>query len=401
MPEQMDAGLLRHVLQELNWESAWIQPDRYEVWASPDDISELILPLNPVADDFKGLMDRATKTLRSVEGTRFESIEAQLKVMQDAGLKTTQWKKETALPPGLIEWEQGEQIYELAGEQLAAAAKGTVDKRRYHGNRSSYLAKKFLANTYMGVPGPGSYIVTALTPVNRLFYVSQAAEHRSEGSREKLLDPERVSGSDIIQTFTTAMASVVDALSDYSRAPRVEPFLESVQDGVSYEFVKSLAGIISGGDTLVTVSREMDNQTEKEFHFEAHDAQVLNKARDALSQDASPTTYDLVGEVTLLSRETGGGERVVRLDVASGSETFRKARIRLSAEWYALALEAHRTESLLRVRGMVEREHNLHWMYSPETVEIMPLGSAQKDTTKTGEQGDLLQEITRPTQPEA
>ena len=51
-----------------------------------------------------------------------------------------------------------------------------------------------------------------------------------------------------------------------------------------------------------------------------------------------------------------------------------KARVRLDAKQYEMALEAHRQEASLQVKGALNREGSLYWMYQAERVSIVATG---------------------------
>lgn len=355
----------------------WTREDRqvptsYEVWESPDGLREALIPLDQSAGDYMGLLERASSVVRRSDPHLFDQIVREHEMKRGADLAETRWQKETSLPSGLITWLSGEEMHLRAREQLSASAKATAEKRRYHGNHSAFLAKSFLDSSYMAAPAAGSFIVTALTPARLSFYVSQAAEKRAQSSDARLMDPEKVSGAEILRTYETALDALSECLRSYAKTPRVEPFLEAVSSGVSYEMTKSLSELVAGGDTSITIMREGRRREPKQVIFEAPSAQVLARATTALSRDVEPMTVSLLGEVTLLSRQHGGGERVIRLDVtAGGGGAVRKARVRLDAEQYERALAAHQREGFLRVQGLLEREGNLYWMYSPTTVDIV------------------------------
>ena len=78
-----------------------------------------------------------------------------------------------------------------------------------------------------------------------------------------------------------------------------------------------------------------------------------------------------VGEVVLLSHASATDERVIRLVIDSGSSA-KKARVRLTADQYRAALEAHTHDAMLRVSGCLEREGNFYWLYGAANVEIVP-----------------------------
>lgn len=83
----------------------------------------------------------------------------------------------------------------------------------------------------------------------------------------------------------------------------------------------------------------------------------------------------LVGEVTLLSRDNDHEERVIRLDVVKGG-AVRRARVRLTAEQYEAAVQAHREERRISATGSLEKEEGS----SGSTVPVVSRSSTRRQT---------------------
>lgn len=361
--------LLRFIAERTGWIRTGGVEGTFEAWGSRDGQDEVLLPLNASAGDFERLVGKAEKRLRSQDPSLVARLIEERVMKREAHLLTTQWRKETALPSGLIMWDEGEGMYSRAREQMVAAAKASAERRRYHGNRSAYLAKNFLEDTLMGLPQAGSYVIQALTPANNAYYLSESAEKRARASSRRLVDPERVSGKEIIDLLETSLDALRECLNAYARSPRLEPFEESVATGVSYELTKSLSELVADGE--IEISFSSDSAPPRKIVFTPPEAEVLERATTALAQDTEPTITLVEGEVTLLSREAGGSDRVIRLDTASAGLSFRRLRVHLSAEQYDIAMQAHREERAVRVHGRIEREGNLHWMYAADSLTLV------------------------------
>lgn len=383
MNEELSMTSLTALLRHFDWAPASKNPGLYEIWQPPkDEFAEVLIPLDPLRGDYGQLLASAQHLILQRYGQAAANLVADMQMRTRALLAATRWKKETVLDAGLISWEQGEGLYACARAQLGASAKAAKEKRRYHGSASSYLAKNFLDNTLMGQTSIGSFVITAYTPSGQHFYTSQRAEEHAHERPQDLWDSERVSGGEILDTFQQALEAVRTNLDEYKRIPRVEPFLEAVSAGVSFEFTRALAKLVEGGDAAVEIERDaMGGQSATsrvEIAFDAVEAPVLTKVMNAFAVDPEPEDVTLVGEVTLLSRELGRGDRVIRLDVSGRGQTHRKARVRLDAEQYEVALEAHRQELPLRVTGSLEREGKIYWMYLAEGVA--PVGDDTVDS---------------------
>jgi len=79
---------------------------------------------------------------------------------------------------------------------------------------------------------------------------------------------------------------------------------------------------------------------------------------------------------------------VVRLDVLSGT-TARKVRVRLKADDYDIAVDAHRDNLALRVTGRQEVEGRFYWLYDPESIELVTIENADRMSRKS----TLIQDV--------
>lgn len=367
---EMLTALLRH----FEWAPRSRTSNLYEVWGSGgDEEEEVLVPLDPQRGDFDMLLQRARRSVISQYGVAARRLWETLEMQTRAFLDVTQWKKQTALEAGIIGWEQGEAQYAAARAQLIASAKSSREPRRYHGNASSYIAKRFLENSFMGQTDIGSFIITAYTPSSQRFYLSRSAEER-HAAEPPMWETESISGRDILGTFEHALKAVREGLNDYKKRPQAELFLDMVADGVSYEFTRALSEMIAGGDAAVEIRRQglgEEQSSSGEVAFDAAEAPVLDKVANLFVAESEPQNVTLVGEVTLLSRSSDEPHRVIRLNIASGAD-IRKTRVRLSDEQYRLAMEAHREEAALRVTGRLEKEGNQYWLYNAEDVTVVP-----------------------------
>jgi hypothetical protein len=386
-------------LRHFEWSPTSRNPGRYEVW-TPDEepeSEEILVPLDPQRGDYNVLMERARRALLTHYGRAARDVSAILDMRTNAALDTTHWKKETHLDAGVIGWEDGETLYIAARAQLVASAKASKEARRYHGNASSYVAKQFIEKSFMGQTDIGSFIITAYTPSQQRFFTTKSAEDRADLKPSALFETERVTGRDILNTFERALQAVRSGLDEYRKTPRVEIFLETVQEGVSYEFTKALSKITSTGNSAIEILRQpgLDDheRLKSEFAFDAVEAPILDRVANTFALDPEPQNVTLVGEVTLLSRSED--TRVIRLDIEDGADV-RKARVRLTSEQYEMAIEAHHEEASLRVRGILERDGNLYWLNHASDVSIVESAEAH-ELTPRAKRAPALPSADRPT----
>jgi hypothetical protein len=143
--------ILTALMRHFEWAPRSRTSNLYEVWGPEDDEDEEVLvPLDPQRGDFAVLLQRARRSVISQYGIAARRLWDTLELQTKALLDATQWKKQTALEAGIIGWEQGEAQYASARAQLIASAKSSREARRYHGNASSHIAKRFIENSFMG-----------------------------------------------------------------------------------------------------------------------------------------------------------------------------------------------------------------------------------------------------------
>jgi hypothetical protein len=388
-PEDRSIETVTALLRYFDWSPTARLPGVYEIWSPEDnEREELIIPLDEGRGDFRRLLDRAINALISQYGKAARDVVATLEMRTRAQLDETKWRKESALAAGLIGWEQGETLYGAARAQLIAAAKSAREPRRYHGHSSAHVARRFLDETLMGQTAAGSYIITAFTPANGRFYLTRSAEEHAI-TRPELFE-EVVSGREILNVFESAVNAIRQGLDEYKRSPTVELFAETVQAGVSYEFARALSEILATGDTEIAIEKQRPGSERPivaNVAFDAVEGPILSSVAISFAEDPEPQDVTVVGEVTLLSRSSETSDRLIRLNIARGADV-RKARVRLTAEQYELAMEAHQLEANLTVSGRLEREGNLYWLYDAREVALV--SQSDEDDVAPRPQSSLL-----------
>jgi hypothetical protein len=367
------AETLTALLRHFHWAPTSKEPGRYEVWTTQDSPGdEVVIPLDPEKGDFSGLLNRARYALLSHYGRPAYDLLDMLTAQVNAALDATQWHKETALPPGMIGWHEGEDLYASARAQLSAIAKSSKQPRRHHGSASWYISKTFLDNSYMGQTEINSFVITAHTPSRMRFHVSR---HSEEVHVSRPREAQTISGRVIIDNFENALKAVTGALEDFIRQPKIEIFNDTIEVGVSYELVRALSKFTQGSESAIKIDRNASSEEHRapvEIAFAPTAAPILDRVANAFVLDPQPQGVTLQGEVVVLSRETDreGLARIIRLNV-EGASDINKVRVRLDADQYELAMEAHRREASLQVRGRLEKENNRWWLYNATDLEIV------------------------------
>ena len=375
----IEADALTALLRHFDWSPRSKVPGRFEIWVTHSsgdegEDNEILVPLDPTRGDFPGLLDRARRRVLSHYGKSAYDLLGMLQAQASAALDETQWLKETALPPGMIGWQDGEDLYVSARDQLSAVVRSSRQPRRYHGSANWYLSRTFLESCYMGQTDIGSFIISAHIPSRTRFHVSRRSE------RVRIAEPnnsETISGRAIVDNFETALNAVVESLAIFKREAKLEVFSDAVSEGVSAELVRALSKFTQNSESAVRIDRSRQSPDDPpprlvEISFDPTVSPVLDRAANALVLDPEPTGVTLQGQVSVLSREITNDvlARVIRLNV-EGAAGINKVRVPLDADQYELAMEAHRHEKSLRVTGRLERENKLWWLYNAGDVGIV------------------------------
>ena len=209
-----------------------------------------------------------------------------------------------------------------------------------------------------------------LLHIRLLIVVSISLKHSEELRWSNPRKAESIASEEILLTFENALRAIRSVLDEHKGRPRTDSFLETVDEGVSFEFARALSQFTSHSESAIRILRQEGSERSAEFAFTPVESPVIEKAANLLALDPEPQDVTLVGEVTLLSRSVAGQDQLIRLNIEEGADV-RKARIRLSAEQYEIAMEAHRREASLQVSGRLEKEGKLYWLYEPTNVSIV------------------------------
>ncbi|WP_156720783.1 hypothetical protein [Mycobacterium sp. Root135] len=371
-PGANDPQSIYVLLRQFHWEPSPRPIEQpYDIWTNPNFDSNILVPVDPHKADFDQLLDRAYKALVYQHGADFERAAELLEVQRRSSLDATRWSKESFLDTGMIQWNIGQKLHEVAHDALAASAKASQRPRRYYGNFSPYIARKLLDATLMGQSELGSYVVTAYIPANARFFFSENSE---AAQASKLIDVESRSGAEIVDKLEEIVALTRGKLDEFRTDPRTTIFEEIVPVGFSYEMAMALAELSNRGDGSVRFSRAGSRdslvQFAYEYSFGATESLVLEQVGESLRLTAEPEPVNLVGEVTLLEHVANIGEYTVRLHVAN-QPRLRTVRMTLSPEQYEVAIEAHRSDVPLRVSGIIQKQGNYNWLVEPTRIRMI------------------------------
>lgn len=375
-PSAVDPEQLKGVLERSGWGLAGGRRGRYARIAPPSSHSAsisgwtLFLPLDKLDPDFEELMGAALADLRRHSTSDFWSA-AIFPNLQGDITDTFRFTKESAAPPGLIPWKQGEELINSSRATLLAGAKSYRQKSRRFSNRQGRFASRYLDSVMMGQTAVGSYVVTAYTPVEAEIPLS-AASAEPTGSRQI----GTVNSRGITVAISSALEATLEALAHYRKTGTFSAFDAGVQQGVSYDLTWALRGITSesdGAEIKIEWNRSHpvgNTSGASVFEFRGSDSAALETASYRLaSNDDISRPITVIGRVHLLSKKAAGAPGVFGIETIHGRRHYR---VRLAdPEQYHLALQAHDGDSLVKVIGDLEADGTLQWIYSADIDPIV------------------------------
>ena len=163
---------------------------------------------------------------------------------------------------GSIAWPVGEQLYETARrDTFRAAAKSSEMHLPRFGNKGSVVARRYVNGIRMGQTERGSFVVTALVPLDQ----------QDVPGLEQLPVFEDVLGLEdnflrnVTANLMQASSAAIEAATEFGRTSSFGVFIEAVDYGVSSELVEALSNLATGGrETEISVQwsplvRDPDN----------------------------------------------------------------------------------------------------------------------------------------------
>ncbi len=381
-PSALTPERLSRALADVGWRMVGNRPGVYNRYAvNTDDGLEqmVIVPLDPKAADFQILLDTAW---RAIQRSPFQSAVANLlNVRAHRAFDALRFRKETSAPRGLIVWTAGEELIASARETLTAGAKAFMGPRRKFGPSHAQFAHRYLDSVFMGQTTEGSYIVTALAPVEAAIPVS----HRRLEDVPR--DGDVVTGRAVTESVMRAVEATVEALHHYRASGSFSGFEEGAPIGVSYEIVGALHRLAENADEA-TVAVEWEPATQSLFDppqsdrgylLTGADAEPLERARQRLAVVSEPIPLTKVkGRVHLLTKKDADGPGVVGVHAltVTGSRRFR---VRLDSDDYHRAVAAHYQDAEVTVQGTLEREGNLSWLYKARLIDVSEAAGPYSD----------------------
>lgn len=336
----LETSPLFGALAAADWSRAHRVPGELEIWTENGELNSsrsILVPLNESAPDYHFRLEQALeKTEALLPGRLARVMNAQ---NQASGAQVaTIWRKQSSAPSGSIVWSEGRRLFDSTNRQLVAAARSAVGERRaVQGNRNQNLVNEFLERTLLAPSGVGSYVITALSPMDARLHVSASTASPQRGKSS----PQLVSSLAVIKTLDAALSAASIAVKARTVKARNETFAEGVSHGVSVELLEALGDLVDSSEAEIVVpagawERGVENRS---FSFSPVHAERFWRGARALKL-RKDTEARISGYVTQIKRkpDSASGDVVV-VDISSA--VHRNVWVTLGLEEYEAAAKAH------------------------------------------------------------
>lgn len=259
---------------------------------------------------------------------------------------------------------------EWTRDMMLAAACAVIDKRSVYASQKKKLAMDYLTNVRMGQTERGSYVLTLLSPV-----VPQLGPVQDQLFPDEPEDPfER----QVTRTLLDSLDALAGAAKDAAVNGNMAPFLMAVKRGVSANLCEAVAGLskVSPGEGLdVQVSwsptRPVDISIPTRVTFGSDSIPHIEAAARIFREAAPPDDVTIEGIVTGLDRSPEATEGNVTIS-ASLEGRVRRIMLRLNADTYPQAIQAHKDRRIVQCSGDLVKEGRSYRLKDPRHFEIMP-----------------------------
>lgn len=316
-----------------------------------EDIGVLV-PQDATAPDFDTLMAHAINEL-----TRFAAVDVQ-EHLHDAMLRLekcldkfrvhAQTDEEFA---GIVEFEQGVDLFKGMKNMLKTGAKTQVEMRARHNHAAHTAAENYLKNCYLGQTEAASFIASAYVPYK------QAVKLNNDTKEKKGAE---VQGRVITETLLAALQGTREVLDEYLITPADEVIDFGVSQGVSWELLDAVQQVVGKEESEVAVeflslepTGEVSKPRTSEVVFTPDHKRVAAQAKEVLAKAPQHRSVSISGEVIELRRvhDDPDSQRIRLRATVDGK--VRNFVAHLGPEDYDKAQRAHKDSVLLNIMGTV------------------------------------------------
>jgi hypothetical protein len=322
----------------------------------------LLVPLASDLADYPRRMQEITSNLAKFENRSPDSI---LRDLAYSSSDVFRIRLENPLfDDGEVTLNHGILLFDNAQKLVHAAARSALTPKAYHLARAGTQAENFLKTVKLGQTEIGSYILTIIFPVSPdLLYLEEC---------ESALPFERK----VTRSLATGLNSLESAVRSQVAKPSLEPFLASINLGVSANLCEALSNIGDGTvgtvvDTQITWARNRNipDLTTK-ARFQDGDFSYLRSAATHLKEQTWDDNLIITGPVTRIEsvEVVMGGEVFI---YALVGESLRRVKVTLNNDQYKQANEAHLAGQNIEIEGVLKKAGRYLTIDNPTSFAVL------------------------------
>jgi hypothetical protein len=346
---KLSVAQLESYLSNNDWSNEGVLRDVAHIWHRRDsDIAEVIVPLHERLRDYPERLTDALCAVASFEGRKPDDVLNDVLGLSSNYVTVRVIHEDTA--QGTIPIQDGVLLVQRARDLLQSAAYSIYSKRRHFSGPLPSDARTYLDSLLLGQTEVGSYVVNVIAPV-------QSTQDRRMGDMNVLPDSESASFGAVVTTnLTLSLATLYEAVEDYSVNNDITVFDKAVFDGASANMCDALLGF-SGIDRkrsfeikIEAVATPLFPAEKRAFLFDAIAVTGLGKASEYFKDNYVLHDQTIIGFIKRLDRTQGDQfGRVTVSATVNGAD--KNVVIELEGSDYNDAILAHRDGVVVQCKG--------------------------------------------------
>jgi len=327
---------------------------------------EVLVPLNDKIRDFYRMVELAIDNISVYYGESFNNTLSKVLYFGDAFevgvISENTIKGAIPIPRGIALYESWR---DLIGFGICASLSPLTKKF----SRKNSEAIEYIGRSLIGRNSPGSFIATIYCPLptSRRFTI--------DGD---LIDPPgRIAVLHITRRLQHLSQSIAEGCA--------EPIIKNYCMGFNYNMCGSLLNLIDiGGEGKLNVGVTLEPSWDipediiiTRFILDSSCKKYLEEARDALNEDQQEEEplsdeQELEGIVLQLKRDPSEDERTIRLAaITKEIPEMLSVKTVLDEDMYQIAIEAHRTQQKISIKGSLERGKKFWLLRNPSNLKVI------------------------------
>lgn len=360
-------SLVENYLSVNGWNNAKRISGEVSIWESDKDNKQRVwVPLDSEFADYTESLERALSTLSVYEKRDKQKIVEDIEAFFIGDVLRIRSEDPLNKHAGTLPLKDGILLMKKARDIVVYGACSTENLKATHPTYRSETVKEYLDNVRIGQTERGSYIVKVISPLPKEMNVP---EQNVLPHQEKHRPFERR----VVETLMTALYTVKEIATELESKGifEPEPFIESVEYGVSANLCESIARTDDVSKLLpleVNVSWaysafDINMNVNKSVSIPTTIMPYIEQAGKAL-REKEPKYYEICGIVTHLHRESKLGPGSITVGTSIEGKP-KSVHIQLGEADYDVAIQAHREGIEVVCSGEIKKDKKFTKLQDP------------------------------------